>query len=107
MPETMTFGIPLEGVTYTQTPAAYAAVFGNNGRIAAVQGPPGFVGLAGGGYLLDPANAIHEFLVAVNNPHAPLHVCLGGEALAALAYRLKRNGRCSRSCWSMIHRICG
>src|SRR5437773_11896953 len=32
-----------------------------------------------------PADLLHEFLVAVDDPHATLHVRFGGEALAAFA----------------------
>jgi hypothetical protein len=43
----------------------------------------------------------------VDDPDATLHLRLGGEAQAALAHRLEKNGRRSRSCWSMIHRLFG
>src|SRR5438552_19103042 len=47
----MTFGSPLEGVTYTERPAAYGVVRGENGTVATVQGPFGMIGLPGGGSL--------------------------------------------------------
>jgi ubiquinone/menaquinone biosynthesis C-methylase UbiE/GrpB-like predicted nucleotidyltransferase (UPF0157 family)/8-oxo-dGTP pyrophosphatase MutT (NUDIX family) len=45
------FGKPLDGVAYTARPAAYAVIGGENGTVAAVQGPSGGVGLPGGGSL--------------------------------------------------------
>ena len=47
----MTFGKPLEGVAYTERPAAYAVVTGENGTVAAVRGTTGMIGLPGGGSL--------------------------------------------------------
>lgn len=43
------FGIPLPGVTYRYRPGAYAVIQGENGLIAFVPGPPGRLGLPGGG----------------------------------------------------------
>jgi SAM-dependent methyltransferase len=47
-----TFGKSLEGVAYTERPAAYAVIAGENGTVAAVRGPAGMIGLPGGGSLL-------------------------------------------------------
>ncbi len=49
MPEILTFGLPNEGVQYTDRPAAYAVVAGDNGTVAVVRGPRGMIGLLGGG----------------------------------------------------------
>jgi 8-oxo-dGTP pyrophosphatase MutT (NUDIX family) len=49
--ETVAFGTRLEGVRYTERPAAYAVIGGANGTVAAVQGPSGGIGLPGGGSL--------------------------------------------------------
>src|SRR5262245_29359926 len=43
----------------------------------------------------------------MDDPHATLYLRLGREPLAALAHRLEKKGRCSRSCWFMIHRLSG
>ena len=61
MSETVTFGSPLEGVQYTERPAAYAVVGGENGTVAAVQGTTGMIGLPGGGSL--PGESPEETLV--------------------------------------------
>jgi 8-oxo-dGTP pyrophosphatase MutT (NUDIX family) len=45
----MTFGKPLAGVAYTERPAAYAVIAGENGTVAAVRGPAGMICLPGGG----------------------------------------------------------
>jgi 8-oxo-dGTP pyrophosphatase MutT (NUDIX family) len=47
----MTFGKPLEGVAYTERPAAYAVVAGESGSVAAVRGASGMTFLPGGGSL--------------------------------------------------------
>lgn len=47
----LTFGKPLEGVAYTERPAAYVVVAGENGSVAAVRGAAGMIGLPGGGSL--------------------------------------------------------
>ncbi len=47
----MTFGARLEGVAYTERPAAYAVVAGENSTVAAVRGTAGMIGLPGGGSL--------------------------------------------------------
>jgi GrpB-like predicted nucleotidyltransferase (UPF0157 family)/8-oxo-dGTP pyrophosphatase MutT (NUDIX family)/precorrin-6B methylase 2 len=49
--QSMMFGKPLEGVAYTERPAAYAVVAGENDTVAAVQGKAGMIGLPGGGSL--------------------------------------------------------
>jgi 8-oxo-dGTP diphosphatase len=49
MSETITFGSRLEGVHYTERPAAYAVVVGENGTVAAVKGKSGLFWLPGGG----------------------------------------------------------
>jgi 8-oxo-dGTP diphosphatase len=52
MPETITFGSRQEGVHYTERPAAYAVVIGENGTVAVVKGEPsGLFWLPGGGSL--------------------------------------------------------
>jgi 8-oxo-dGTP pyrophosphatase MutT (NUDIX family) len=48
-------------VAYTARPAAYAVIGGENGTVAAVQGPSGGVGLPGGGSL--PGETPEETLV--------------------------------------------
>jgi 8-oxo-dGTP pyrophosphatase MutT (NUDIX family) len=45
------FGKQLEGVAYTERPAAYVVVAGENSAVAAVRGPKGMIGLPGGGSL--------------------------------------------------------
>jgi GrpB-like predicted nucleotidyltransferase (UPF0157 family)/SAM-dependent methyltransferase/ADP-ribose pyrophosphatase YjhB (NUDIX family) len=57
----MTFGKPLEGVAYTERPAAYAVVAGENSTVAAVRGTAGMIGLPGGGSL--PGETPEETLV--------------------------------------------
>jgi len=47
----MTFGKQLEELAYTERPAAYAVVAGENGSVAAVRGAAGMIGLPGGGSL--------------------------------------------------------
>jgi ubiquinone/menaquinone biosynthesis C-methylase UbiE/8-oxo-dGTP pyrophosphatase MutT (NUDIX family) len=47
----MTFSARLEGVAYTDRPAAYAVVAAENGTVAAVRGPAGGIFLPGGGSL--------------------------------------------------------
>ena len=47
----MTFGKALEGVAYTERPAAYAVVAGESGTVAAVRGASGMTFLPGGGSL--------------------------------------------------------
>src|SRR5262249_42817593 len=61
MCETLTFGARLEGVAYTERPAAYGVVAGENGTVAAVRGPAGGIGLPGGGSL--PGETPEETLV--------------------------------------------
>jgi hypothetical protein len=51
------------------------------------------------------ADLLQEFLVAVDDPDATLHLRLGRKAFASFAHRLEKNDRCSRSCWSMIHHL--
>jgi 8-oxo-dGTP pyrophosphatase MutT (NUDIX family) len=55
------FGAPLEGITYTDRPAAYAVVYGENGTVAAVRAMSGMIALPGGGCL--PGEAADETLV--------------------------------------------
>jgi 8-oxo-dGTP pyrophosphatase MutT (NUDIX family) len=45
------FGRCLEGASYTDRPAAYAVVAGENGTVAAVRGASAMIGLPGGGSL--------------------------------------------------------
>jgi 8-oxo-dGTP pyrophosphatase MutT (NUDIX family) len=45
------FGKQLDQVVYTERPAAYAVVAGENGTVATVRGPRGMIGLPGGGSL--------------------------------------------------------
>jgi 8-oxo-dGTP pyrophosphatase MutT (NUDIX family) len=47
----MTFGARLDGAEYTERPAAYAVVAGENATVAAVRGPAGGIFLPGGGSL--------------------------------------------------------
>jgi 8-oxo-dGTP pyrophosphatase MutT (NUDIX family) len=61
MPEPKTFGSRLEGVKYSERPAAYAVVRGKNGKVGAVQGASGMIGLPGGGSL--PGETPEETLV--------------------------------------------
>jgi putative acetyltransferase len=49
MPEPVVFGSCRQGVQYTDRPAAYAVIAGENDTVAAVQGPRGMIGLPGGG----------------------------------------------------------
>ena len=49
MPEAKTFGARRHGVAYTERPAAYAVIAGEDGTVAAVRGPAGMIGLPGGG----------------------------------------------------------
>jgi 8-oxo-dGTP pyrophosphatase MutT (NUDIX family) len=56
-----TFGSRLAGVLYTERPAAYAVVGGENGTVAAVRGPSGIIGLPGGGSL--PGESPEETVV--------------------------------------------
>jgi 8-oxo-dGTP diphosphatase len=58
MTETANFGVPLEGVAYTERPAAYAVVAGENVTVAAVKGTSGKFFLPGGGCL--PGEAAEE-----------------------------------------------
>lgn len=58
MSETATFGVPLNGVSYADRPAAYAVVAGEKGTVAAVKGKSGKFFLPGGGYL--PGEAAEE-----------------------------------------------
>jgi ubiquinone/menaquinone biosynthesis C-methylase UbiE/GrpB-like predicted nucleotidyltransferase (UPF0157 family)/8-oxo-dGTP pyrophosphatase MutT (NUDIX family) len=57
----MIFGKQLEEVAYTERPAAYAVVAGENGSVAAVRGEAGMIGLPGGGSL--PGETPEETLV--------------------------------------------
>jgi 8-oxo-dGTP pyrophosphatase MutT (NUDIX family) len=57
----MTFGARLEGVEYTERPAAYAVVAGENGTVAAVRGPAGGRFFPGGGS--QPGETSQETLV--------------------------------------------
>jgi ubiquinone/menaquinone biosynthesis C-methylase UbiE/8-oxo-dGTP pyrophosphatase MutT (NUDIX family) len=57
----MTFGKPLEGVAYTERPAAYAVVAGESGTVAAVRGASGMTFLPGGGSL--PGEMPEETLI--------------------------------------------
>jgi 8-oxo-dGTP pyrophosphatase MutT (NUDIX family) len=47
----MMFGSRLEGVKYTERPAAYAIIRGENSTVGAVRGASGMIGLPGGGSL--------------------------------------------------------
>jgi ubiquinone/menaquinone biosynthesis C-methylase UbiE/8-oxo-dGTP pyrophosphatase MutT (NUDIX family) len=49
----MIFGVRREGVAYTERPAAYAVIRGENGTVAAVRGASGMMFLPGGGSLPD------------------------------------------------------
>ena len=57
----MMFGARLEGVAYTERPAAYAVVAGENGTAATVRGASGMSFLPGGGSL--PGETPEETLV--------------------------------------------
>jgi 8-oxo-dGTP pyrophosphatase MutT (NUDIX family) len=49
--QTAVFGTRLEGVAYTDRPAAYVVVAGRDRTVAAVRGERGMIGLPGGGSL--------------------------------------------------------
>jgi 8-oxo-dGTP pyrophosphatase MutT (NUDIX family) len=55
------FGSRLKEVRYTERPAVYAVVGGENGTVAVVRGPSGMIGLPGGGSL--PGETPEETLV--------------------------------------------
>jgi ubiquinone/menaquinone biosynthesis C-methylase UbiE/8-oxo-dGTP pyrophosphatase MutT (NUDIX family) len=57
----VTFGKPLEGVTYVERPAAYAIIPGKDGTVTAVRGASGRFFLPGGGSL--PGELPNETLV--------------------------------------------
>ena len=57
----MMFGARLDGVTYTERPAACAVIHGDNSTVGAVRGTAGMIGLPGGGSL--PGETPEETLV--------------------------------------------
>lgn len=40
--------------------------------------------------MVTPVQLLGQFLVAVDDPHATLHLCFGRETLAAFAHRLDK-----------------
>jgi 8-oxo-dGTP pyrophosphatase MutT (NUDIX family) len=57
----MIFGVRRKGVAYTERPAAYAVIRGENGTVAAVRGASGVMFLPGGGSV--PGETPEEMLV--------------------------------------------
>ena len=49
------------------------------------------------------AELLFQHLVAVDNPCAPLHACLGREPTPPLAHRLEKNGRSPKLSCRMAH----
>jgi hypothetical protein len=72
----------------------------------------GVAGMAGLlAFLIDPSWMVWSSVplrwaaVGLDDPQAPFYPRLRRESSAAFAHRLEKNGRCSRFCWSTIHRL--